>query len=233
MNDIKESSQKIEQIVSVIDDIAFQTNILAFNASVQAAHAGMHGQGFAVVASEVRNLAQRTSASAEQIKDLVENSVKRIDGGSKLASQAGSTMKEILSAIHGVTAKMSEITNASVEQNAGIGQINLAITQMDDMTQQNAALVEQAAASAESLEEQVQNLAVTVSGFRVDKKSGDHNAPALKHATETLPEFSHTHHHRGYREHIIWDTRRTNSSHENTSAKSQMLAVANGDWEEF
>ncbi len=239
MNAIKASSQKIEEIVSVIDDIAFQTNILAFNASVQAAHAGMHGQGFAVVASEVRDLAQRTAASAEQIKGLVEDSVKKIEGGSKLASQAGSTMKEILSAIHGVTGMMSEITNASVEQNAGIGQINLAITQMDDMTQQNAALVEQAAAAAESLEEQVQNLAITVSGFKVDKKPGNRNTLYAQDNTETaLPEFPHTHHHRGYREHIIWDTRRTNSSHaihnhENTSAKSQMLAVANGDWEEF
>ncbi|TRW90660.1 methyl-accepting chemotaxis protein [Candidatus Methylobacter oryzae] len=235
MNEIKESSQKIEQIVSVIDDIAFQTNILAFNASVQAAHAGMHGQGFAVVASEVRNLAQRTSASAEQIKSLVENSVRRIEGGSKLASQAGSTMKEILSAIHGVTAMMAKITNASIEQNAGIGQINLAIAQMDDMTQQNAALVEQAAAAAESLEEQVQNLAVTVSSFKVDKTPSTH---ALEHrATATLAEFPPPYHHRGYREHVIWDTRRTHNSplhnHENASEKSQMLAVANGDWEEF
>ncbi|MCF7967199.1 MAG: Tar ligand binding domain-containing protein [Methylobacter tundripaludum] len=171
MNDIKASSLQIEEIISVIDDIAFQTNILAFNAAVEAARAGMNGQGFAVVAAEVRNLAQRAAASAGEIKSLIEASVKKIDGGSKLATQAGFTMEEILSSIRSVTGMMSEITAASVEQSAGIEQINQAITQMDNATQQNAALVEQAAAAAESLEEQAGNLAMTVGCFRINEES--------------------------------------------------------------
>jgi methyl-accepting chemotaxis protein len=240
MNDIKESSLKIEEIISVIDDIAFQTNILAFNAAIEAARAGIHGQGFAVVASEVRNLAQRTVASAGEIKSLIEDSVKKINDGSKLAAQAGSTMQEILSAICGVSGMMSEITAASVEQSAGIEQINLAISQMDEVTQQNAALVEQAAATAELLEEQAQNLAITVSGFKIDDKPASHNVlDAVEDTAVALPEFHPSHHHRGHKEHTIWDARRTNSSNayhhsENTTAvKPQLLAVANGDWEEF
>ena len=237
MNDIKESSQKIEAIIAVIDDIAFQTNILAFNAAVQAAHAGTHGQGFAVVASEVRQLAQRAAASAEEIKCLIGDSVEKIDNGSKLAAQAGSTMKEILSSIRGVTGMMSEITAASSEQSAGIEQVNQAISQMDDVTQQNAALVEQAAAAAESLEEQAQNLAVTVSGFNItDKSAAKDVLYALKEAA-ALPQFHLSHYHRGHKEQVIWDTRRTHSYHhdniEVTKPKTKQLAVANGDWEAF
>ncbi|TAN71830.1 MAG: PAS domain-containing protein [Methylobacter sp.] len=233
MNEIKGSSQKIEEIISVIDDIAFQTNILAFNAAVQAAHAGEHGQGFAVVAGEVRHLAQRTAASAEEIKSLIEDSVKKIDGGSKLAVQAGSTMQEILGAIRGVTVMMSEITAASVEQNAGIEQVNQAISQMDDVTQQNAALVEQAAAAAESLEEQAQHLVGMVRGFKTDDRQALYAVEAA-----IVPELHQSHHHRGHKEHVIWDSRRIggNALHnlENiAAAKPQLLAVANGDWEEF
>ncbi len=232
MNDIKGSSQKIEEIISVIDDIAFQTNILAFNAAVQAAHAGMHGQGFAVVAGEVRHLAQRAAASAEEIKSLIEDSVKKIDAGSKLAIQAGFTMQEILVAIRGVTGMMSEITAASVEQNAGIAQVNQAISQMDDVTQQNAALVEQAAAAAESLEEQAQHLVVMIGGFKIDDRPAPYAAEA-----EALPELHYAHHHRGHREHIIWEPRRISNTLHNpeniAAAKPQLLAVANGDWEEF
>ncbi|TAN71828.1 MAG: methyl-accepting chemotaxis protein [Methylobacter sp.] len=233
MNGIKDASQKIEEIVSVIDDIAFQTNILAFNAAVQAAHAGMHGQGFAVVASEVRHLAQRAAVSAEEIKSLIEDSVEKIDDGSKLATQAGTTMEEILSSIRGVTGMMSEITSASVEQSAGIAQINMAIAQMDDATQQNAALVEQAAAAAESLEEQAQQLVVTVNGFNTDDKASRYD---VVDAAGALPEFQPSHH-REHKEHIIWDTIRTKSSNalhslENAAlVKPQLLAFANGDWE--
>ncbi|HEY8098768.1 MAG TPA: methyl-accepting chemotaxis protein [Methylobacter sp.] len=239
MNAIKQSSHKIEEIISVIDDIAFQTNILAFNASIQASHAGIHGQGFAVVASEVRNLAQCAAASAEEIKSLIEESVEKIDDGSKLAAEAGTTMEEILKAIRGVTGMMSEITSASVEQSAGIGQVNQAISQMDDVTQQNAALVEQAAAAAESLEEQAQNLAVTVSGFKIDNKPA--SLSTLENTVIAMQEPHPLHHHRVHKEHIIWDTRRTNNSnalhnHGNVASiksKPQLLAVANGDWEEF
>jgi methyl-accepting chemotaxis protein len=242
MNKIKTSSQKIEEIISEIDDIAFQTNILAFNAAVQAAHAGTHGQGFAVVASEVRHLAQRAAASAEEIKSLIQDSVEKIDDGSKLAAQAGFTMQEILSAIRGVSGMMSEITAASVEQSAGIEQINQAISQMDNVTQQNAALVEQAAAAAESLEGQAQNLAVTVSGFRTDDNLTSHNILyAVEDTAAALPEFHPLHQHRIHKEHTTLDARRTHISNthhnsENTTAvkpKPKLLAVSNGNWEEF
>jgi len=167
MNDINESSHKIGDIISVIDDIAFQTNILALNAAVEAARAGEQGRGFAVVAVEVRNLAQRAATAAGEIKDLITDSVGKVSAGSKLVTQAGQTMEEIVNSIRGVTDMMAEITAASAEQSSGIEQVNQAIAQMDDVTQQNAALVEQAAAAAESLEEQAQNMAAMVGGFKV------------------------------------------------------------------
>ena len=169
MDAINESSRKIVDIISVIDGIAFQTNILALNAAVEAARAGEQGRGFAVVAGEVRNLAQRSAAAAKEIKTLIGDSVEKVEGGSKLVAQAGETMEEIVTSIKRVTDIMSEITAASVEQSAGIEQVNLAITQMDEVTQQNAALVEEAAAAAESLEEQAQNLSVAVATFKVDE----------------------------------------------------------------
>ncbi|TAN67191.1 MAG: PAS domain-containing protein [Methylobacter sp.] len=167
MDDINESSHKIGEIISVIDDIAFQTNILALNAAVEAARAGDQGRGFAVVAVEVRNLAQRAATAAGEIKILINDSVGKVSGGSKLVAQAGQTMEEIVNSIHGVTKMMAEITTASAEQRSGIEQVNQAIAQMDNATQQNAALVEQAAAAGESLEEQAQNLVETVSRFKV------------------------------------------------------------------
>lgn len=168
MEDINESSRKVVDIISVIDGIAFQTNILALNAAVEAARAGEQGRGFAVVAAEVRNLAQRAAAAAAEIKGLIGDSVEKVEDGTKLVAQAGKTMEEIVSAIRGVTTIMSNISAASMEQTSGIEQVNQAIGQMDDVTQQNAALVEQAAAAAESLEEQTQSLAVTVAHFRLD-----------------------------------------------------------------
>jgi methyl-accepting chemotaxis protein len=172
MDSINESSRKIVDIISVIDGIAFQTNILALNAAVEAARAGEQGRGFAVVAGEVRNLAQRSAAAAKEIKTLIGDSVEKVEGGSKLVAQAGQTMEEIVSSIKRVTDIMAEITAASVEQSAGIEQVNLAITQMDEVTQQNAALVEEAAAAAEALEEQAQNLSVSVGTFKVDGGAG-------------------------------------------------------------
>jgi methyl-accepting chemotaxis protein len=167
MEDINQSSHKIVDIISVIDSIAFQTNILALNAAVEAARAGDQGRGFAVVAIEVRNLAQRAALAAGEIKKLIADSVEKVENGTTLVTQAGKTMEEIVSSISGVTVIMSAISSASMEQTSGIEQVNQAITQMDDVTQQNAALVEQAAASAESLEEQTQNLSVTVGQFKV------------------------------------------------------------------
>lgn len=169
MGSIKESSRKIVDIISVIDGIAFQTNILALNAAVEAARAGEQGRGFAVVASEVRSLAQRSASAAKEIKDLIGDSVAKVDQGSKLVDEAGKTMDEIVTSVQHVADIMSEISAASQEQSAGIEQVNLAITQMDEMTQQNAALVEQAAAAAESMEEQSAELAKAVDVFKLNQ----------------------------------------------------------------
>jgi methyl-accepting chemotaxis protein len=187
MDDINDSSRKIGDIISVIDDIAFQTNILALNAAVEAARAGDQGRGFAVVAVEVRNLAQRAATAAAEIKQLIDNSVSKVSEGSKLVGQAGQTMKEIVSSIGGVTVMMSEISAASDEQTAGIQQVNQAIGQMDDVTQQNAALVEQAAAASESLEEQTQSLSGTVAQFKVDGHS--HNARGGMSQAKSVSSF--------------------------------------------
>ncbi len=176
MSSINESSRKIVDIISVIDGIAFQTNILALNAAVEAARAGEQGRGFAVVAAEVRNLAQRSAAAAKEIKALIGDSVEKVEGGTKLVDEAGKTMEEIVTAVKRVTDIMAEISAASSEQSAGIEQVNQAITQMDEVTQQNAALVEEAAAAAESLEEQAQNLATAASVFKLDNNGSSSRA---------------------------------------------------------
>ncbi|HWT37459.1 MAG TPA: methyl-accepting chemotaxis protein, partial [Paraburkholderia sp.] len=167
MTDISQRSNRIADITGLIEGIAFQTNILALNAAVESARAGEHGRGFAVVASEVRSLAQRSSSAAKEIKELIGASVERIRDGSSLAGEAGATMTEVTRAVGQVTAIMSEIAAASEEQSRGIAQVNLAITQMDDVTQQNAALVEQAAAASRSLEDQGRQLDEAVSAFRL------------------------------------------------------------------
>ncbi|MET3116431.1 methyl-accepting chemotaxis protein [Undibacterium sp. GrIS 1.8] len=238
MGSIKESSRKIVDIISVIDSIAFQTNILALNAAVEAARAGEQGRGFAVVASEVRNLAQRSASAAKEIKSLIDDSVDKVNQGGKLVDEAGKTMDEIVTSVQHVADIMSEITAASQEQSAGIEQVNLAITQMDEMTQQNAALVEQAAAAAESMEEQAQTLAATVHIFkiaagngsalrtstsnvsasstkRVEKKMGQQRAPqaSLKITAKPAPT--------------------ANKSASKKAPQSSGGKVQEGDWEEF
>ncbi|WP_036164745.1 methyl-accepting chemotaxis protein [Massilia sp. 9096] len=174
MGQIHAASGKITDIISVIDGIAFQTNILALNAAVEAARAGEQGRGFAVVAGEVRNLAQRAAAAAREIKGLIDDSSGRVEEGSRLVQEAGSTMSEIVESVRRVTDILDEIGTASGEQSAGIEQINEAITQMDGVTQQNAALVEEAAAAAESMQEQAGKLAEAVAVFKLD-----HAAPAV------------------------------------------------------
>ncbi|CAB3924450.1 methyl-accepting chemotaxis protein [Achromobacter mucicolens] len=168
MQEISASSRKISEIVSVIDGIAFQTNILALNAAVEAARAGEQGKGFAVVAGEVRSLAQRSAQAAKEIKGLIEDSVTKVGAGSQQVERAGSTMQEIVASVKRVTDIMGEISAASEEQSSGIDQVNRAVSQMDEVTQQNAALVEEAAAAAGSLQEQAQRLAEAVSVFKIN-----------------------------------------------------------------
>jgi len=172
MTEIQSSSKKIADIIGVIDGIAFQTNILALNAAVEAARAGEQGRGFAVVATEVRNLAQRSATAAKEIKNLISESEGKVENGVKLVEQAGTTMDEVVSSFQGVASLVTEIANASREQSSGIEQVTQAVGQMDEVTQQNAALVEEAAAAAESLEEQARALVEAVSMFKLAEGDG-------------------------------------------------------------
>jgi methyl-accepting chemotaxis protein len=184
MTGISESSRKIADIIGVIDSIAFQTNILALNAAVEAARAGEQGRGFAVVATEVRNLAQRSATAAKEIKELIAESTTKVDGGTRLVGQAGSSMEAVVMSFQQVTALVTDIANASREQASGIEQVTQAVGQMDEVTQQNAALVEEAAAAAESLEEQALQLANAVSMFKLDANATRNvPGPALRDAT--------------------------------------------------
>ncbi len=190
MSSITESAKKIEDIIAVIDGIAFQTNILALNAAVEAARAGEQGRGFAVVASEVRNLAQRSAVAAKEIKALIGDSVEKVETGSKLVSQAGVTINQIVSSVKQVTDIISEISHASQNQSADIEGINHSVIDMDGMTQQNAALVEEAAAAAQSLQDQAAELANVVSIFKLNAEASVNTArraPAPKPRAEVKP----------------------------------------------
>jgi len=194
MRDINTSSKKIVDIISVIDGIAFQTNILALNAAVEAARAGEQGRGFAVVATEVRNLAQRSAEAAKEIKTLITASVERVEQGSALVDQAGVTMEEVVTSIRRVTVIMGEISSASTEQSQGVSQVGEAVSQMDQVTQQNAALVEESAAAADSLKQQAQQLVSAVAVFKIDSSAWGHDsspalaAPATAH--KAAPAFA-------------------------------------------
>ena len=174
MTNIEKSSQKISDIISVIDEIAFQTNLLALNAAVEAARAGDAGKGFAVVASEVRSLAGRSASASKEIKALIMESSSQVKIGAELVNQAGGTLKDIVESVKKVAQIISDIANASTEQSTGIDEINTAISQMDEMTQQNAALVEENTAAAQSLVQQAQALGQMMQFFKVDEQGGEH-----------------------------------------------------------
>ncbi|MFZ6675161.1 methyl-accepting chemotaxis protein [Undibacterium sp. Xuan67W] len=240
MSSIKESSKKIVDIIAVIDGIAFQTNILALNAAVEAARAGEQGRGFAVVASEVRNLAQRSASAAKEIKTLIGDSVDKVEVGTRLVDDAGKTMDEIVTSIQSVADIMAEITAASAEQSDGISQVNQAITKMDEATQQNAALVEQAAAAAGSMQDQARQLNQAVSIFKVTASdTGSHagnNAPAM-HAISSPKPASKTIKKTGTKPAVKSITNKpastSSSAASAASAKKATGGASEDDWEEF
>jgi len=246
MAEINEASRKIVDIISVIDGIAFQTNILALNAAVEAARAGEQGRGFAVVASEVRTLAQRSASAAKEIKALIDDSVSRVDNGSRLVEQAGATMTEVVASVRRVTDVVAEISAASHEQSDGIEQINHAITQMDEVTQQNAALVEQAAAAAQSLQEQSARLSETVSVFKLSsheaaratapRKPAPHAAPHAAPQATSRPATAAA---APAKPAAIPSTSATKAlpakpaASASPKASSKAVAADDGDWEQF
>jgi len=243
MDEINHSSKKISDIIGVIDGIAFQTNILALNAAVEAARAGEQGRGFAVVAGEVRNLAQRSAEAAKEIKNLIGASVDRVEAGSRLVADAGQTMSEIVGSVQRVSDIIGEITAAAGEQSDGIGQVNVAVTQLDQMTQQNAALVEQSAAAAESLKDQASRLTEVIKIFRIDGSGASAPvaviaqprqpvaaAPAKAHAQLAAPTPAH-------KPAVAVQKPKASVAElprpQPASAPARAAAGAEGDWESF
>ncbi|SAL54432.1 methyl-accepting chemotaxis sensory transducer [Caballeronia sordidicola] len=229
MGDINQSSAKISDIITIIEGIAFQTNILALNAAVEAARAGEEGRGFAVVAGEVRSLAQRSSAAAKEIKGLIDTSVERVQSGTLLVDEAGRTMDEIIGAVQRVTDIMGEIAAASEEQSSGIEQVARAVTQMDEVTQQNAALVEEAAAAAQSLEDQAAKLRQAVAVFHLDDDgsvTGGMGQTASRHVSVAAAKSRPAGSPKTKRMPLATQAKPV-------AAAARPLAAAGGDWETF
>jgi methyl-accepting chemotaxis protein len=221
MDSIAGSSRKITDIITVIDAIAFQTNILALNAAVEAARAGEQGRGFAVVASEVRNLAQRSAAAAKEIKVLIDDSVSKVDGGAKQVTQTQATIEGIVDAVRKLTDLMNDITSASMEQSSGIEQVGQAIMQMDQVTQQNASLVEEAANAAESLQERAASLVLDVGVFKLDHRANHDDTQRMPASTGRLPAASGA------------ATSGRDAPRRKLLSVSDLQAKKGDDWEEF
>ncbi|MFT5594064.1 MAG: methyl-accepting chemotaxis protein [Oceanicoccus sp.] len=224
MEEINTSSKKIADIIGVIDEIAFQTNLLALNAAVEAARAGEQGKGFAVVAGEVRNLAQRSAGAAKEIKDLIRDSVEKVDNGTDLVNKSGQTLAEIVDAVEKVNTMIKEISSASEEQASGIEQVNKAISQMDEMTQQNAALVEEASAASETMTEQAKNMLDLVGFFKVASGSDVHNPmghqPAMMSHSSPKPSQAKP-------------SASSTNSHKPSTASRPVVKDDDDDWQEF
>jgi methyl-accepting chemotaxis protein len=227
MGSINESSRKIVDIISVIDGIAFQTNILALNAAVEAARAGEQGRGFAVVATEVRNLAQRSAAAAKEIKALIDDSVEKVGSGTKLVEQAGSTMNEVVSSIKQVTDIVGEISAATQEQNDGIAQVHQSITQMDETTQQNSALVEETAAAAQTLRDQADALERVVSAFTIGAQQVGYTPPPARPVARSAPVAKKL-----PPKPVVKAAAKPLAS-PTQKAKTTAAATSSGEWEEF
>jgi methyl-accepting chemotaxis protein len=231
MTEINASAKRIADIIGVIDEIAFQTNLLALNAAVEAARAGEQGRGFAVVASEVRNLAQRSAGAAKEIKDLIQDSARKVEDGSRLVDQSGAALDEIVSSVKRVSDIIAEIAAASQEQSSGIEQVNRAISQMDQATQQNAALVEEAAAASESMEEQANHLTEIMEFFKLQETAAPSTPERIAHAPQAAVERRAAER--------PWSG--TPSAHPKTTSipakvPAKRVAAAGGDgkeWEEF